>query len=49
MKDLFVNVAFSNTTHKLLKINNVGLNIETDCIPNYNSDCILDIGKLPIH
>lgn len=44
VKDLVINVMLSNSTHKLLKINNIGLNIIVDCIPNYNSECILDIG-----
>lgn len=40
-----MNVALSNATHKLLKISNIGLNTTVDCIPDYNSDFILDIGK----
>lgn len=44
MKDLVANVVLSNSTQKLLIINNIGFNTTIDI--DSNSDCILDIGKL---
>lgn len=45
MKDFVVSVAFSNSIYKLVKISNIAFNSTIDCIPNHNSDCILDIGE----
>jgi len=44
VKDLVANLVLSNSTQKLLLINNIGFNTTIDI--DSNSDCKLDIGIL---